>query len=69
LHIGCNKYGILKQSHLLKDVFESYNDVKKYADFFENALNYHKVIQLTDETKINQINLRETIINKTNNML
>jgi hypothetical protein len=47
LHIGLCNYQELN-SNCYRNVNESYNDVKKYQDFFRNNLCYDRVLSITD---------------------
>jgi hypothetical protein len=57
LHIGFNNYAALN-SHEFQNVEESYNDVARYSEFFKNELRYEKVVSITDQSKMNQTNIR-----------
>ncbi len=52
LHIGCCKYDNLKIDDFKGKVTESYNDVDKYAQFFEEELKYDYVKKLIDDKPI-----------------
>ena len=57
LHIGCNNYEEVK-SPSFKQVFRSHDEVKRYKGFFKEELCYDSVIDITDESKMKQVNLR-----------
>jgi len=61
MHVGLNDYDKLK-NELFRSLNESYNDNDRYAEFFKNKLHYHRIFQITDESKFNLINLRGKIL-------
>jgi hypothetical protein len=61
LHIGCNNYDKVK-SESFKQVFKSHEEAKKYKGFFKEELGYDSSIDITDESKMKQINLRSKIL-------
>lgn len=52
MHIGCNHYQELKYKEF-KEVEESHNDVKSYAEFFKKELKFHPIIEILDKSKGN----------------
>ena len=57
LHIGINNYATLN-SYEFQNVFKSHEDVARYSEFFKKELRYDKVVSITDQSKMNQTNLR-----------
>jgi hypothetical protein len=70
LHIGCNNYFEVGNDELYKDVKESHNEVRTYANFFKNELEYDPVTEIIDDKKLSyELNLKNRIDDQLQSML